>query len=141
MRLMPMTTSVWRPAASKFLLGPVACVALLAGCMGSDPVEEQWASRESLPSCGSLRLHQGEELKVDGKAELACLGRAIKSGRGAELTVQYPTTEGDPITDYYRVTPDGSTVVYTDSTEDAFSDQKWSFATCDQPETVLDVNC
>jgi hypothetical protein len=138
---MTMTASVWRPSAGKFLLGPVACIALLAGCMGSDPVEEQWASRESLPSCGSLRLRQGEQLKVDGKTEVACLGRAIESGRGAELTVRYPTTEGDPITDYYRVTPDGSTEVYTDSTEDAFSDQKWSFATCERPTTALDVNC
>ena len=141
MRLMTMKASVGKPSASKFLLGPVACVALLAGCMGSDPVEEQWASRESLPSCGSLRLPSGEELQVFGKKELACLGRAIESGRGAELTVRYPTTEGDPITDYYRVTPDGSTEVYTDSTEDAFSDQKWSFATCNRPKTVLDANC
>jgi hypothetical protein len=138
---MTMTASVRRPAAGKFLLGPVACVALLAGCMGSDPVEEQWASRESLPSCGSLRLQQGEQLKVDGRTEVACLGRAIESGRGAELTVRYPTTEGDPITDYYRVTPDGSTEVYTDSTGDAFSDRKWSFAACEQPRTALDVNC
>ena len=141
MRLMTMKAPVGRPSASKFLLGPVACVALLTGCMGSDPVEVQWASRESLPSCGSLRLQAGERLQVFGKTELACLRRAIDSGRGGELTVRYPTTEGDPITDYSRVTPDGSTEVYTDSTEDAFSDQKWSFATCNQPKTVLDVNC
>lgn len=104
-------------------------------------MEAQWVGRGPLPSCGSLRLLQGEELKVDGKTELACLGRAIESGNGAELTVQYPTTEGDPITDYYRVTPEGSTEVYTDSTEDAFSDQNWSFAPCLRPKTVLDINC
>lgn len=108
---------------------------------GSDPVEAQWESRESLPSCGSLHLQQGEELRADGKTELACMERAKDSGRGAELAVRYPTTEGDPVTDYYRVKPDGSTEVYTDSTQDAFSDQKWSFASCDQPNTVLDVHC
>ena len=100
----------------------------LLGCMGSDPVEEQWASRESLPSCGSVRLSQGEKLKVEGKTELACMGRASKSGRGAELTIHQPATEGDPVTSYWRVTSEGSTEVYGDSTEDAFSDQKWSFA-------------
>jgi hypothetical protein len=109
--------------------------------MGSDPVEKQWESRDSVPSCGSLRLQQGEELKVEGKKELECLGRALKAGRSAELAVQYPTAEGDPITDYYRVLSDGTTEVYTDSTEDANSDKKWSFATCDQPKSVLDVNC
>jgi hypothetical protein len=80
-------------------------------------------------------------VEVDGKTELACLQRALDSGRGAELSVRYPTTEGDPVTNYYRVTADGSTEVYTDSTEDAFSDQRWSFASCDQPSTALDVNC
>jgi len=28
-----------------------------------------------------------------------------------------------------------------DGTQDEFSDQKWSFADCKQPESVLDVNC
>ena len=92
-------------------------------------------------SCGSLQLQQDEELEVDGKTELACLESALASRRGAELTVRRPTTEGDPVTTYYRVTADGSTEVYTDSTQDAFSDRKWSFASCDHPEKVLDVNC
>ena len=48
--------------------------------------------------------------------------------------------EGDAILTY-RVTADGSTEVYTDSTQDAFSDGKWGFASCDQPEMALDVNC
>ncbi len=141
MRPMTMPSHVGRLSASRFLLGPVASVALLAGCLGSDPVEEQWDSRDPLPRCGSLQLQQGEDLEVDGRKELACLERAMDSGRGAELVVRYPTTEGDPVTDYYRVNPDGSTEVYTDSTQDAFGDQKWSVATCDEPRTVLDVNC
>lgn len=130
------------PTARKRLVGLAAvCSALLSGCMGSDPVQEQWASRDRLPSCGSLHLQQGEELAVNGKKELACLRRALDSDRDAELAVRYPTTEGDPITDYYRVISDGTTEVYTDSTEDAFSDKKWRFADCDQPKSVLDVNC
>lgn len=146
MCLVTITASVERLLAGKYRLGSFACVALLTGCtgswsFGSDPVEEHWTSRESLTSCGSLQLQQGEQLRVDGKEGVACLERAMDSGRGAELAVRYPTVEGDPVTEYYRVTPDGSTEVYTDSTLDAFSDQKWSFATCDAPKTVLDVNC
>lgn len=145
MRLMSMTDSTRRTPGSK-LRGVVACGALLAGFTGcglgmSDPVQEQWKSRASLPSCGSLELQQGETVEVEGKAEVACLQRALDSGRGAELAIRYPTTEGDPVTDYYRVTADGSTEVYTDSTQDAFSDGKWGFASCDRPEMALDVNC
>ena len=109
--------------------------------MTPDPVQKRWESRASLPSCGSLSLQQGEAVEVDGKTELTCLGRALDSGRGAELTVQNPTTEGDPVVNYYRVTADGSTEVYIDSTQDAFSDRTWRFASCDKPESVLDVNC
>ncbi len=109
--------------------------------MASDPVEKQWESRASLPGCGLLRLQQGEEVEVDGKTELACLQRAHDSGAGAELSVRELTTEGDPITIYYRVTADGSTEAYIDSTHDAFGSRRWSFASCDEPETVLDVDC
>jgi hypothetical protein len=117
------------------------CLVLLSGCSGSDPVQERWASRDPLPSCGSLQLQQGADLEVSGTKELGCLRRALGAGRGAELTVRYPTTEGDPITDYYRVVADGTTEVYTDSTQDANSDERWSFADCDQPGSVLEVNC
>lgn len=145
MRPMRMTASMLRSPTSK-LRRAVACGALLAGCTGcgsmtADPVQEQWESRASLPSCGSLQLQQGEAVEVDGKTEVACLQSALDSGGGAELTVRHPTTEGDPVTNYYRVTADGSTEVYTDSTQDAFSDRKWIFASCDQPETALDVSC
>lgn len=121
-------------------------VLLLVGCVGcgpaaSDPIKERWESRAPLPSCGSLRLQQGELAEVEGKEEFACLQRALDSGRAAELAVTYPTTEGDPVTSFYRVLSDGSTEVYIDSTQDAFSDREWSFASCDRPETALDVNC
>ncbi len=144
-RLTSMVSSV-RPAFVNTLLGAVACVALLAGCaergpLASDPVQQRWESRASLSSCGSLRLQQGESLEVEGKAELACLERALDSGRGAELADEYRTAEGDPVTNYYRVTAYGSTQVYTDSTQDAFSDRTWSFASCDHPESMLDANC
>lgn len=132
--------------ASRSGLGlAMACIlnVLVAGCseLRGDPVRDQWEDRSSLPNCGEVALEQGERLEQEGRSELACLRAALDSGEGAELKVEYPAVEGDPVTEYYRVTPAGTTEVYVDSTEDEFSDQKWSFAECDQPESVLDVNC
>ena len=59
--------------------------------------------------------------------------------RGGELKVEYPTVEGDPITAYYRVTPDGGTETYEDSTEDPFGSQEWSFVSCPTPAGAQDV--
>jgi len=123
----------------------LACLvtAAVAGCslLRGDPVRDQWENRATLPDCGSVVLTQGETLRRHAPAELACLRAALDSKSGAELTVQFPTAEGDPITEYYRVTRTGSTEIYVDATEDEFGDQEWSFAQCDQPSTVLDVNC
>ena len=136
----PIRRSVWYRVCAA-----VASWALLAGVtgcsLGSDPVESQWESRDSLTSCGSLRLGQMDTLEVDGKTEVACLQRALISREGAELVVRYPTTEGDPVTDYYRVTATGSTEVYTDATQDAFSDGKWHYGSCNDPKTALDLSC
>jgi hypothetical protein len=114
-----------------------------AGCsaLGGDRVRDQWEDRSRLASCGEVTLKQGERLEQEGRAELACLSAALDSGEGAELKVQSPTVEGDRVTEYYRVTRAGATEVYVDSTEDTNSDQKWGFAECEQPESVLDVNC
>jgi hypothetical protein len=123
----------------------LAClaVAVVAGCslLGGDPVHDQWEGRAALPSCGSVVLVQGESLRREARSELACLRAALDDGEGAELKVRFPTVEGDPITEYYRVTPAGGTEIYVDSTQDAFGAQEWSFARCDRPTTVLDVNC
>jgi hypothetical protein len=123
----------------------LACLAgaVVAGCslLGGDPVHDQWEERAALPSCGSVVLVQGESLRRDARSELDCLRAALEAAEGAELKVRFPTVEGDPITEYYRVTPAGGTEIYVDSTQDAFGAQEWSFARCDRPTTVLDVNC
>lgn len=106
-----------------------------------DPVHDQWEDRASLASCGEVTLKQGERLKQEVRSEFECLRAAFDSGSGAELKVQSPTEKGDPVTSYHRVTPAATTEVYVDSTQDEFSDQKWSFADCKQPKSVLDVNC
>ena len=114
-------------------------VLLAAGC--GDEVHARWEERAPLPSCGAVDFDQGETLRRDAPDELACLREALTSGKGAELQVTSPTVEGDPVTVYYRVTPEGTTEIYEDTTEDAYGSDEWSYASCGRPASVLDVNC
>ncbi|RYP88576.1 hypothetical protein EKO23_01400 [Nocardioides guangzhouensis] len=88
-----------------------------------------------------MQLRHGESLESRGTEQVQCLRVALDSGRGGELRIEYPTAEGDPVTEYYRVTPEGTTEVYTDATKDTNSDQRWSYGECDRPTSVLDVAC
>ena len=121
----------------------VALTSLLAtGCgMLNDPVEERWESRTEFSSCGEVSLDQGEEMQKQAAREILCLQRALKNGGSAELKVTYPTVEGDPVREYYRLTPQGRLEVYTDSTDDHYSDRKWSFAECYTPEWLAEISC
>ncbi|MFD5032092.1 hypothetical protein ACFWM0_17000 [Streptomyces sp. NPDC058405] len=120
----------------------VATVLVAAGCGGlNDPVKERWESRAESPRCGAVSLDQGEEMQKKGVREIGCLQRALKSGESAELKVTRPTVEGDPIREYYRLTPQGGLEVYTDSTDDRYSDQKWSFDECYAPEWLAEISC
>lgn len=113
-----------------------------AGQVGSgDPIFQQFAGRAHLHNCGALALAQGDRLSVAGRKQVACLTAALESGGGAELKVQAPTTEGDPITTYYRVTPDRTTEAFIDSTADAFGPRTWMHTACNHPRTVLQVSC
>ncbi|MFE0345894.1 hypothetical protein [Streptomyces griseoluteus] len=121
----------------------MAAVFLVVGGCGvlDDPVRDRWESRTEFSSCGEVRLAQGEEMQKQAVREIACLRRALKSGEGAELKVASPTVEGDPIREYYRLTPHATLEVYTDSTGDHYSDKKWSFAECYTPEWLAEISC
>ncbi|MER5686162.1 hypothetical protein [Streptomyces sp. NPDC002205] len=121
----------------------VAATSLLAASCGmlDDPVKDRWESRTEFSSCGKVSLAQGEEMQKQAVREIVCLRRALESGQSAELKVTYPTVEGDPIREYYRLTPQGRLEVYTDSTDDGNSDQKWSFAECYTPEWLAEISC
>ncbi|MFC5854694.1 hypothetical protein ACFPZI_23775 [Streptomyces chlorus] len=121
----------------------MAAVSLVAGGCGvlDDPVKDRWESRTEFSSCGEVSLAQGEEMQEQAVREIACLRRALKSGEGAELKVAFPTVEGDPIREYYRLTPQATLEVYTDSADDRYSDQKWSFAECYTPEWLAEISC
>ncbi|MEU2601746.1 hypothetical protein [Streptomyces hirsutus] len=121
----------------------VAAMSLVAGGCGvlDDPVKDRWESRTEFSSCGEVSLDQGEEMQKQAGREIVCLRRALKSGESAELKATYPTVEGDPIREYYRLTPQARLEVYTDSTDDRYSDQKWSFAECYTPEWLAEISC
>ncbi|MFP8959981.1 hypothetical protein ACLIYP_05320 [Streptomyces nanhaiensis] len=113
-----------------------------AGCgVLDDPVEERWEARSGFPSCGEVALEQGEDLREQAAGEIACLRRSLESGEGAEMGVTYPTVEGAPVRDHYRLTPQGRLEVYTDATDDPHSDGKWSFAECYEPQWLAEVSC
>jgi hypothetical protein len=118
-----------------------ACAGMVVLASCADPVYRQWETRRPLPSCGTVQLRQGESLGSHGKKGIECLRAGRDSGRGGELRIRYPTVEGDPITEYYRVTPKGTTEVYTDATNDPNGDQRWHYGRCDRPKSVLDVAC
>lgn len=109
--------------------------------MLDDPVKERWEARTEFSSCGEVSLAQGEELQKQAVREIVCLRRALTSGESAELKITHPTVEGDPIREYYRLTPQSRLEVYTDSTDDRYSDQKWSFAECYTPEWLAGISC
>ena len=121
------------------VVGP-ALFATGCGLFG-DPVQEQWESRDKYPSCGDVELAQGKQVEEQATKEIECLRQALAAGEGAELKVSYPTVEGDPIREYYRLTPEGALEVYTDSTDDSFSDRKWSSTECYTPKWLPGISC
>lgn len=106
-----------------------------------DPIHDRWNSRTSFPSCGEVTLGQLDRLEKAGKRELDCLREALASGVGAELTVTFPTVEGDPIIEHLRLTPGGVLETYVDSTADTFGTQEWSYSECADPEIGPDPGC
>ncbi len=115
-----------RPAVA-----PSAALESPPGGSDSDPVRAAFIKRAAYDTCGKVVLGQGETIGV-AAATRRCLEDARASGRGAELAVAVPTTEGDPIVHYVRVLPDRSLEVYVDPTADRFAGQSatWSHSTC-----------
>jgi len=119
----PVVAMTMRAAA---LALTAACVFALSGCVvgpgapEGGPTPGAFLDRATLPSCGAVVLGQGEEVPT---GDIACLEEATSAG--AELAVTRPTTEGDPVTAYYRVLPGGGWEIYTDMTEDAYGGGWW----------------
>ncbi|MEH3156699.1 MAG: hypothetical protein PGN29_15695 [Gordonia paraffinivorans] len=92
----------------------------------------EFTSRTALPSCGSATAEDAASSASDVLLDSAmdCLNRA-RASLGAEFRSTTITTEGDPITTYYRVRPRTIDVeVFVDHTRDAFSSAGWTHYTC-----------
>lgn len=119
----------------------VLCVAgaMMSGCAagpvepGSVPTPQQFLDRAELPSCGALTLAQGAEIPPEN---LDCL--EAPGAEGAELSVTRPTTEGDPVTEYYRVLPGGGWQAYLDGSMDRYGSQWW-FTDCPDADSIEDL--
>lgn len=129
-------------AARVMVLMAAASTLLATSCsLGGDPIQKQWESRDAYPTCGDVTLGQGEQFEERAAEEIGCLRQALQEGEGAELSVSFPTVEGDTIRTHYRLTPQGALELYEDNTEDAFGDQKWSFTECYRPDWLPEVSC
>lgn len=126
-----------RARVSRSLVVLVGVVAVAAGCAAGPaaPVEtpQKFTDRVELPSCGELELAQGDEIPGEN---LSCLEGA--GDAGAELSVTRPTTEGDPVTEYYRVLPGGGWEAYIDGSQDR-NGGLWWYTDCPDAETIEDL--
>lgn len=109
----------WRAA-------PIGALVLLAAGCSSTPSD--FKDRATLSQCPA------EELKpTDPTISLAGIDCLTQQGQqeGAELEVVRYTTEGDPITYYYRKTPDAPGFeIFIDSTKDSYGAGGWTRMQC-----------
>ncbi|MGY1730926.1 hypothetical protein ACI798_05345 [Geodermatophilus sp. SYSU D01045] len=101
------------------LLTALAC----AACAPSAGAPAAFTDRDALPACPAQDLGQGERVAADA---LACLAAGE-----AELEVTRPTTEGDPVTSWYRARPGlPGLEVFVDGSRDRFGTGDWLRLDC-----------
>ncbi|MFA4084979.1 hypothetical protein [Mycobacteroides salmoniphilum] len=93
------------------------------------PPPSAFIDRTPLPSCGSYTF--GFRDRAAPAPQRDCMNNGRASGLGAELKIVQPTTEGDPVTTYYRVfSPQQRVEVFVDYSGDQFSNFGWSHFFC-----------
>ncbi|WP_448320523.1 hypothetical protein [Streptomyces sp. CO7] len=133
---------VRRAAIGWTALGTLLCLACAVVLVVTyDPQKARFEARDPYPSCGDVTLAQGQELKTRAAREIACLRRALDRDRTAELKVTSLTVEGDPVREYYRIAPHRTLEIYTDSTDDKFSDGLWTSYGCEDPAWTPEPSC
>ena len=109
---------------------PLLVALLCAGCAAPTPAgpePAEFTGRGVLPVCSAEDLGQGEPVPAGA---LTCLD-AGRTGDGAELAVTRPTTEGDPITSWYRARPGVPGLeVFVDGSRDRFGTGDWLRLDC-----------
>ena len=95
-----------------------------------DSIAQRFAEREPYPSCGEATAGFEDDWDSVGRDEWRCLVDALEEGRSAELMFTFPTVEGDPIREFYRITRDGQLEYFSDNTDDAFRGKDWYYRAC-----------
>lgn len=124
----------WRRA----VLAIVVCIAACEGESRPSPVSvtapplpgapAEVLERKPLPFCGEEQISVSETgHNVQGRQ---CFWSAYQAGLPAEFISQRRTVEGDPITELFRLLPEGGIELFIDSREDRFSTRKWLRVEC-----------
>ena len=113
------------------LTGGVVALLLLGGCSSAAPAPSSAPTGQTdgveRQTCGTVTLEHGQTVPDDA---IACL-RAAVGTTAAELVVTRLTTEGDPVTSYFRTSADRERItVYVDATQDSFGSRKWMTLQC-----------
>lgn len=111
--------------------------AALTGCgLFAGPAPAWVVDRQPLPSCGEEVLGQGDAGDAEARS---CLLEAFREGRGAELVSTRPTIEGDPVTRYVRVHPNGVVEIFVDATRDRFGSGEWERLRCERLVPIEEI--
>ncbi|WP_127573918.1 hypothetical protein [Georgenia faecalis] len=145
-----------RPRLGRGLVAAGASVLVMASAIGgcdrgndggdgADPVRDAFDARDRFAECDPVILEQGEEFQLP-PAALDCLAAPIDgSAPNAELRVEYPTVEGDPIVHHFRTRAGRDTMeIVIDPSADEFgSVEGRHWRRCEVPFTRddLDLGC
>jgi hypothetical protein len=94
-----------------------------------DTTPIEFSQRSPLPNCGEIEIHGLSPTTEETypASAIACL----QSPAGGEFVRTLPTTEGDPITAYFRVSPGAAVVeLWVDSSRDRFGNGGWEHRDC-----------
>ncbi len=104
------------------------------------PGRAELDARPRYASCGTQAPSQGVKPLQD--PGLACLNRHLAAHTGGEYVVTELTTEGDPVTTYYRVTPHQHFEIWVDSSQDQFSGSRGvTHGDCGVRTTLTALRC
>jgi hypothetical protein len=94
------------------------------------------ADREPLPYCGayieSLTGEQAIDALTHDEDSFECFLARLGAGVPAEMVRVLYTVEGDAILSVYRITGDGTLVVFADTIRDDLGAQEWSRYACNR---------
>ena len=132
--------------AGGYALTVSGLVLFAAACSSTPPIEPppaEFSDRPPLANCGQTTVRSPNSTSDDLLPQRAidCLINSRNHGGGSELAVTANTTDGDPITTYYRIIDNTFTVeIYVDRSRDKYNGGPgWLHVTCEVPILTADA--